>query len=128
MTTVAFISALLFSAGVIMAAMNAFAQYDAGGAIAFNATISGGLTLVALAVISLATVFSKRNWEVPHVTSEAPHHRSPSPIEEAVASLIQDFVQSRQAHREGPMPPPHHERPFEHRQSGDETGRHAPLH
>lgn len=106
MATIAFISAALFCAGVIISVLNALTQIDANGSMVFSATFSGGLVLIVISAVSLAIVFAKRNWEFPSLTEAAHQSRRSSPIEEAITMLVQDFMEDRRTNRENPPPPP----------------------
>lgn len=100
LATVSFISALLFAAGVVIAAVNGFAQYDQSNSVYMSATLIGGITIAVLAAISLGVVFAKKNWQVPDLQTFEAESKVPSPIEEAVSMLISDFVTARRTDRE----------------------------
>lgn len=100
LATVSFVSALLFVAGIVIAAINGFSQYDQSSTIYMSATFVGGLVLAALSAISLAIIFSKKNWQVPDLEATQAEAKSTSPIEEAISFLINDFVAARRSDRE----------------------------
>ncbi len=107
LTLLGFVSVLIFAAGIIIAAINAFSQYDSNGVIAFTATFVGGLVLAALAGTSFAVIFTKRNWVTPRLVEEAPKN-SVNPLQEAILSLVTEFMNARKEAR--PEPPPQESR------------------
>ncbi len=100
LATASFISALLFVAGIVIAAINGFSQYDQTNQVYMSATFVGGLVLALLSGISLAVVFSKKNWQVPDLKQTHSEVKSASPIEEAISLLVNDFVTARRSERE----------------------------
>lgn len=100
LATVSFISALLFAAGILIAAINGFTQYDQTNSVYMSATFVGGLSLAILSGISLAIVFAKKNWQVPNLKAAEAETRTPSPIEEAVSLLLNDFIEDRRSQRQ----------------------------
>lgn len=122
---------IFFCGGIFISIINATTQYDNNGDIYLTATLSGGLILIAIAAITFGLVFL-RAW--PGVAQE---RRKPSKeeanvrgtgLEQALSTLIMDFVKDREMRREGPSSatrkreePPHRDRTSEQETS-------APLH
>lgn len=97
---------ILFCGGFFIALLNGTTQYDRTGAVTWTATLSAGIGLIAIAVITFAIVFL-RAWpgaRHPHHNHTAPHHRRheatpPSSLETAMSALVMDFVRERELRR-----------------------------
>ncbi|MGZ3789807.1 MAG: hypothetical protein ACXVLQ_14855 [Bacteriovorax sp.] len=90
----------MLTAGIVIIVTNLAAQYDLGLTPRFTATVGGGLGILVagLLFIGLGLYFS-----VPHDQlrrRSRKHKETASPIEDAIALLINDFVKEREAKRE----------------------------
>lgn len=93
--------AILFSAGLILVAVDMGAQYDQNGYIYFSSMIIMGLILSAISLVSGAIIArsfqeeSRKQKIAPPLTAIGTSH----PLQDALALLIADFVKEREQKR-----------------------------
>ena len=90
---------ILMITGFLVAYFNILSQYDRVGTITVGAVAVGGIVLV---FIGFGIVYNKtkKDYTAPQKilqTAQSPH---PSPIELAVAALVQEFIKEREFSRE----------------------------
>ncbi len=93
--------AIIFSAGLILVAVDMGAQYDQNGYIYFSSMIIMGLTLSAVCLVTGAIIVrsfqdndTKKQKHLPLTTVGTSH-----PLQDALALLIADFVKEREQKR-----------------------------
>lgn len=94
---------ILFCGGFFISLLDGTTQYDRTGGIAWTATLSAGIGLIAVAAITFAYVFL-RAWPGARHTHQAHHRRLETPrqsssLENALATLVMDFVRERETRR-----------------------------
>lgn len=93
--------AILFSAGLILVAVDMGAQYDQNGYLYFSSMIIMGLILSAISLVSGAIIVrsfqdeSRKQKVAPPLTAVGTSH----PLQDALALLIADFVKEREQKR-----------------------------
>lgn len=93
--------AILFSAGLILVAVDMGAQYDQNGYLYFSSMIIMGLILSAISLVSGAIIVRSFQYEsrkqkvAPPLTAVGTSH----PLQDALALLIADFVKEREQKR-----------------------------
>lgn len=102
--TLAGVAAVIFlTGGFFISLINATTQYDEIGEVAMSATLSGGLGLILLALITFGVVFLQA-W--PGIKKRKQHEKemkeaamAGGPLEQALALLVTDFVKEREMRR-----------------------------
>lgn len=91
---------IFFCGGIFISLFNATTQYDNTGRMFLTATLSGGLTLIVLAVITFGIIFL-RAW--PGIKERKSKHKftaTGTSLEQALSLLVLDYVKERQIKRE----------------------------
>lgn len=102
--TLAGVGAVIFlTGGFFISLINATTQYDEAGKVAMSATLSGGLGLIVLALITFGVVFLQA-W--PGIQKRKRHEKelkeaamAGGPLEQALALLVTDYVKEREMRR-----------------------------
>jgi len=95
---------LILCGGIFMSAVDLAQQYDREGVVRFTASTGTGLTMVLITLILFAWVFlaawpGTRAHAADH-SPEAGAKTPPSSLEQALATLVLDFVKERELKRE----------------------------
>ncbi|WP_374079524.1 hypothetical protein [Bdellovibrio bacteriovorus] len=95
---------ILFCGGFFISLLDSTTQYDRTGGIAWTATLSAGIGLIAVAAITFAYVFLRAWPGARHVHHQTHHRRFETPrpsssLENALATLVMDFVRERETRR-----------------------------
>lgn len=94
---------LILCGGIFMSAVDLAQQYDREGVVRFTASTGTGLTMVLITLILFAWVFLAA-WPGTraHTADHTPEAgaKTPSSLEQALATLVLDFVKERELKRE----------------------------
>jgi hypothetical protein len=95
--TYGFIGVVLIMAGFLTSYFTLLSQYDRFGDVSFNAVTVGGLVLILL---GFGVLYNSTNRQEPVKKQHSRPVVTSSPMELALAALIQDFVTEREMSRE----------------------------